>query len=602
MNEPRSILRALGRLSLLAGLAAGCGSPPEGLPDPGAIDAEPQVEQRIQEATDDVRRDPSSAASWGRLGEIYDLHRFAEQALACYARASELDPQEWRWPYFSGLVLRETDQAASIAKLERALELKPDYAPARFYLGMGYLLSERLDEAAREFERAASLDPRMANALIGRARVDLARGAPEAALERLLAAARVAPGEAAVHHNLALGYRALGRDDEAEREEARAAASPAPLQVADLGSLTDPVRDEAILREGVGSSWLLQNASRLRSVGQDGPALEMLGRVLELDPQSVPALLEAARIHIARGDPAQGRALVERVLAIDPGSAAAHVELGNALTRLEQNDAAIAEFERAIEIDPSLGEAQNNLATLLFGMGRADEGLERLRAAAARLPGEAGVQYNLAAVLLNRERYDEAVDVLRASLALRPDATQNLYLLSSVLAMRGEFDEAAELLAQVVEREPRHLDARLDLAQAQWELSRYAEAVHTLEETHAAAPDDPAVSFRLAWALATCPSDDARDGEEALALARSLNEKTQFGDPRLLDLLAAAQAETGDFDSAGASARRAVTILDNVLRSSPPAGADERAAAEAFTNEVRDRARLYTERRAYRDR
>jgi tetratricopeptide (TPR) repeat protein len=131
MNE-RSVLRlrSCAVLLVVAGLSSGCGGSPEGLPDPAAIEAEPQVEQRILEATKDLRDDASSAALWGRLGEIYDLHRFAEQALTCYARASELDPQEWRWPYFAGLVLRETDQAASIAKLERGGGRSAADAPA----------------------------------------------------------------------------------------------------------------------------------------------------------------------------------------------------------------------------------------------------------------------------------------------------------------------------------------------------------------------------------------------------------------------------------------------------------------------------------------
>jgi len=581
-------------------IAVGCAPAPEGLPDPTGVEAEPLVREHLVEATKDVRHDPSSAAKWGRLGEIYDIHRFGEQALACYARASELDPDDWRWPYFQGLVLRETDQAKANERFERAIALNPDYAPARFYLAMGYLLSERLDDAAAQFDKAVELDPALANAMIGRARVDLARGDTQAALERLREAVRVAPTEAAVHHNLAVVHRAMGQLDLAEAAEAVAATSPVPMQVAEMGSLNDPVREEVILREGASSRWLVHNARRVLTAGDRDRALQLLQLALEADPRSVAALLESARVYLGSGDLVQARQMVERAIEIDPGSAEAQAELGNILARSGLNDQAISAFERATEIDPRLGDAQNNLATLLFAVGRADEGLERLGEAAAALPGKPVVQYNLAAALMNRERYDEAIEVLRASLRVRPDSTENLYLLGSILGMRGRFEEAVDVLRQVIEREPGHLDARLDLAQALWELGRYDQAIRALRESHAAAPNDPAVSFRLAWALATCPADSARDGAEAVAIAQQLNELTSFGDPRLLDLLAAAQAETGDFESAATLARRAVQILERVLATNG-AGQD-RAAAESFTAAVRERARLYGQGRPFRDR
>jgi len=558
--------------------------------------------QRIEEATEEVRAEPSSGPLWGRLGEIYDIHRLGEQARACYERAEALDPEEWRWPYFAGLVLRENDQQAALARFERAVELNPDYAPLRFYIGMSYLLAERLDDAAVQFERAIELDPGLANALIGRARVEIGRGQPEAALAWLERAASVAPQEAAVHHNLALAYRALGQNDRAEQEQALAAASPVPMQLANLGSLEDPVREETILREGASSLWLLHNARRLRAQGSPGAALEMLDRALSADPRSVGALLESARVLLDRGEAEQARQRVARALEVDPSSAESYAEMGNVLARAGQIDGAIAALGRAIEIDPLLADAQNNLATLLFGVGRADEGLARLSDAAAALPSNADVQYNLAAALLNRERYDEAIEVLRSARKLRPDHVPTLYLLGSTLAMRGRFDEAVDLFRQVVERAPAHLDARLDLGQALWELGRYGEAVAALRESHAAAPNEPAVTFRFAWALATCPADDARSGSEALTLAKGLNEQTQFGDPRLLDLLAAAQAETGDFGAAGATVRRAIQILERMLVAAPPQGADDAAAAEAFAAELRDRAALYREGRAFRDR
>lgn len=53
-----------------------------------------------------------------------------------------------------------------------------------------------------------------------------------------------------------------------------------------------------------------------------------------------------------------------------------------------------------------------------------------------------------------------------------------------------------------------------------------------------------------AWLLATAPDDNVRDGQKALRLALAAAELTKWKDAAVLDTLAAAYAETGDFKSA----------------------------------------------------
>ncbi len=587
------------RLAAVLGLALCACSPPPQPPDPSAIEAEPLVEQRILEATQAVREAPTSSTAWGRLGEIYDVHRFGEQALVCYRRAAGLDSNEWRWPYFAGLVLRESDQDAAIAEFRRAVELQPDYAPLHFYLGQGYLLTEQIDLAAQQFERALELDPGSVNASLGLARVALVRDDPDAALARLQEAVRHSPYQAAVHHHLAQVYRRLGQQDEAKREELIARSSPIPMQASDLGSLSDPVRDEVILREGVSSRWLVENSRRLMAQGQPAAALGALEKALIADPDSVVALLESARLLSAQGDFLQARQRIERALEIDTGNAPAHAELGNVLGRSGDVEGAIREWKRAIEIDPGLAEAQNNLAALLFETGRAEEGLARLREAAQAIPGDVDLQYNLAGMLMNTGQYAEAAEVLESTIALHPDFAPAIYLLGSVRAMQGSYQEAVALFRRVVQRTPGNVEVRLDLARALWELDRYDESIATFREARQLAPDNAVPAAELAWALATCPRGDLRDGSQSLAIARRLSEESGYRNPKLLDVLAAAQAETGDFQGAFTTARRALQIAERVLASG---NIEDPAPARDFITQVRERAALYQSGRPYHQR
>ena len=53
-----------------------------------------------------------------------------------------------------------------------------------------------------------------------------------------------------------------------------------------------------------------------------------------------------------------------------------------------------------------------------------------------------------------------------------------------------------------------------------------------------------------AWLWSTCPNGRYRDGKKAVASATRACELTEWNDPALLEVLAAAHAETGDFESA----------------------------------------------------
>lgn len=76
----------------------------------------------------------------------------------------------------------------------------------------------------------------------------------------------------------------------------------------------------------------------------------------------------------------------------------------------------------------------------------------------------------------------------------------------------------------------------------------------------AAAQDDPDAFNGLAWILATCPDSGNRDGKNAVSYALKGCEMTLWTDANVIGTLAAAYAESGDFDKAVKYARHSLKM------------------------------------------
>jgi tetratricopeptide (TPR) repeat protein len=90
----------------------------------------------------------------------------------------------------------------------------------------------------------------------------------------------------------------------------------------------------------------------------------------------------------------------------------------------------------------------------------------------------------------------------------------------------------------------------------------------------------------LAWLLATASRDSIRNGKKALEFARKAAELTSWKDANVLDTLAAAYAEVGDFEEAIKWEKKALSL---------PELANSNDAVR-----VRQRLQLYLERKRYR--
>jgi tetratricopeptide (TPR) repeat protein len=224
------------------------------------------------------------------------------------------------------------------------------------------------------------------------------------------------------------------------------------------------------------------------------------------------------------------------------------------LTAQGRVDAAIQAWTHALALDPSEPRAANNLAALLLRQGRAAEAESRFRAIIRDNPDFPNARENLALILVQQGKLDEAIAEYRAALDLSPGSTEAHANLGTAYLLRRRYADAV-----------REWQAALDLE-----------------------PNRLAVLGNLAWLLATCPEAAVRDGPRAVEVARRAISLAGESDPLFQDTLAAAYAESGQWDAALAGARKALDAA---------AGRNDAAHAAA----IRTRIVLYQNRQPYRE-
>jgi len=191
---------------------------------------------------------------------------------------------------------------------------------------------------------------------------------------------------------------------------------------------------------------------------------------------------------------------------------------------------------------------------------------------------------------LDRERLFEhgaAIEAFRKVLAEKPDHVEATYLLASCLARLGREAEAIPFARKAVQLNSEYLPAHRLLGTLLGRKGEYREAISHMVTVLTARPDDPVSANNLAWVLATCPDASCRDGKRAVALAERACTATGYRVPTMLDSLAAAYAEAGDFRSAAATAKQALEIV--------------RRNPKAQTHGAELRLKLYEGGQPYRD-
>ena len=159
-------------------------------------------------------------------------------------------------------------------------------------------------------------------------------------------------------------------------------------------------------------------------------------------------------------------------------------------------------------------------------------------------------------------KYDEAISDFSKAIEINPESsgTDGIYFArGSSYALSGQYGKAISDLNIAIEKNPQDSEAYFTRGTVYQDQGRYDKAISDFNHTIEIDPDNADAYNVMAWILATSPDAAHRNGARAVKLTQKAI--TLDRNAQILDTLAAAYAEAGQFDMAVSTQHKAIAMM-----------------------------------------
>jgi Tfp pilus assembly protein PilF len=381
------------------------------------------------------------ALAYARTGD-------AAGALGQYVRAADLLPEDVAVQMAAGtLLLAAGKPEDAIARADAVLKVQPDNVQAHVLRGNALAGLSSFEEAFKSIDEAVRLDPNRAATYTSLGFLQLTQGRRQLAESSFKRAVELSPTEIGAWLALGNFYWATNRRQAAEQSFLTA------LKI-------DPANYEANRfmasfvftnnRPAEAERYLLQIA---KSSASPAGALALVDyylitrrpkdalATLEKIPnaRSIPGVtLRLARAHVAAGDSAAARTLVDEMLKSNGNDAQAHLMKGQLLLSEGKREEAFAEVRAAAAADPSLPDAQFALGRMYAARGDNAAAESAFREVLRLNPRAGGAQAELARLQSIAGKSGDSIRTAEQATTFEPtNLTARLTLVRSLIAASG---------------------------------------------------------------------------------------------------------------------------------------------------------------------
>lgn len=442
----------------------------------GYLIAQRRYSDAIEQYEELDRREPNNPDTirdWGRLilqDSARPLELRQQQAGKVWEKLLIARPNDAHAVLQVADLFRQANMTDSAIKLfRRAIELAPEDVQYREYLGEYLFTLKRREEAlqtwremATESRATAPNQARLAEVL---SQFDLLTEAITVSAEasrrdaknldlqfkhaRLLS--RANQHEQSLQHLMSFRHL-LANDEERERWLERQLAELKALDRLSQKILDVYSQQKSEPKNAENWYWL---ARAYEANIQPSEAAHAARKAVELNPESIPYLMTAARLHESQKNLRPAIEMYHKLATINRRGRVQYLrQIITLEERLGRRDKAIQAGRELVAIAPGNPEANEFFSQLCFRLGRKDEGLQALRMTLRSNPSDIHTILRLASALSEHQQSSEAAELLWRAFDRAPQYADRLVVVQKLATILKETDQLSSLYSRL-ERESR---------------------------------------------------------------------------------------------------------------------------------------------------
>jgi len=280
-------------------------------------------------------------------------------------------------------------------------------------------------------------------------------------------------------------------------------------------------------------------------------ALEDANAAMRLNPGYYDPYVARGLVYRFRGNLDKAISEYNTAIQLNPNAFLAYNNRGIAYSRKAQEERAIQDFNEAIRLNSNYADGYMNRGTSYEALGNLDRAMADYGEAIRRNPRVENAHYNRGRLSAAMGHSDRAITDLTETIRQGGEATAYAYeIRARVYDELGRLAEAAADYDHAIRAAPKNAAGYITRGDAYFAKGDDAAAASNYAKAKQMAPNDGIVLSSVAWFKATCPNGSFRNGGDAVQESMKACGLTKWKNWNDLDTLAAASAETGDFDKA----------------------------------------------------
>jgi tetratricopeptide (TPR) repeat protein len=271
---------------------------------------------------------------------------------------------------------------------------------------------------------------------------------------------------------------------------------------------------------------------------------------IELSPNSSEAYAGRGVANMEMKNPRSSARDLTRAIELGKGTSDVYYNRGNANSMLGNLGPAISDYSAAFRLNPTNTDSLSNRALAYARMGAYDSALSDARQALAIHNGDDVAQWVIGVCCMAKEDYKNAIVAFSAVIKKKTHGPDAIFYRAIAYKELNELDLAIADFSEALKEKPKWVPCLVYKAQCEWKNRNYGDALENFEKAESIDPQNSEAQMGVAWVRAVCLDAELRDGKVSMLHATKACELTKWKDPFCLSTMAAACAESGDFQKA----------------------------------------------------